>query len=157
MTTGEKGIRLIKFYEKFEPHLYNDAVGNATIGYGHLVHHGPIDGTESAEFKAGITEPRACELIQSDLVDVENALNTLVIAIISQDQFDALASWLFNVGTGGFWKSTLLTELNATDYADAAKELEKWDKAEGEVLTGLLNRRKAEEQLFTNGTLPKGA
>jgi len=157
MTTGPKGIRLIKFYEGFEPHLYNDAGGNATIGYGHLVHHGPIDGTESAEFKAGISEARACQLIQADLFDVERAIDGLVIAAISQDQYDALASFLFNVGTGNFWKSTLLAMLNATDYEDAANEFEKWDKCDGEHLTGLHNRRLAERDLFLNGVLPKGA
>ena len=67
---------------------------------------------------------------------------------LSQSQFDALVSLVFNIGGGAFRKSTLLQKLNAGDYAGASNEFMRWIKAKGRVLGGLVTRRAAERALF---------
>ncbi len=146
------GAAFIGGFEGFRGQLYDDAAGHCTIGYGHLVHHGPCNGSEPAEFVAGITEPRAAELLQQDASAAAAAINRSVTVSLSQPQFDALVSFVFNVGTGAFAGSTLLRRLNAGEYAAVPAELNKWVNAGGQRLQGLVNRRAAEGALFAHGT-----
>ena len=146
------GAAFIGRFEGFRAQLYDDAAGHCTIGYGHLVHHGPCNGSEPAEFVAGITEPRAAQLLQQDASAAAAAINRSVTVPLSQHQFDALVSFVFNVGTGAFGGSTLLRRLNAGEHAAVPTELNKWVNAGGQRLQGLVNRRAAEGALFSNGT-----
>lgn len=147
-----KGAEFIGRHEGFRADLYDDPAGHCTIGYGHLVHRGPCNGSEPAEFRAGITKARALQLLQEDAGTAAAAINRSVAVPLSQHQFDALVSFVFNVGTGAFAESTLLKRLNQGDYDAVPGELDKWVNAGGKRLQGLVNRRAAEGRLFANGT-----
>lgn len=117
--------------------------GTLTIGIGHTgtdVHPG-----------MEITEEEARELLRRDLQSFETAVNRAVKVPLSQNQFDALVSFAFNVGVGNFRSSTLLKKLNTGDYASVPKELMKWTKSKGKEMKGLVNRRSAEAGLWAKG------
>jgi lysozyme len=145
------GAAFIGRFEGFRSAMYNDAANHCTIGFGHLVHHGPINGSEPAEFKAGITRERALQLLQADAAIAAKCVATNVKVPLNQAQFDALVSFTFNVGTGAFTESTLLKLLNKGEYAAVPGQLERWSRAGGRVLQGLLNRRHSEGTLFARG------
>src|SRR5262249_7856512 len=139
-------------------HLYNDPAGHCTIGYGHLVHHGACNGSESSEFQAGITQARAEELLRSDAQVAVNAVNTRVTVDppLTQQEFDALVDFAFNIGVPAFTTSTLLTELNGgganPGRGDVCTQLRRWVHGSGGVvLPGLVQRREDECNLFNNG------
>jgi lysozyme len=150
MTTSEKGVAFIKRHEGFVSHLYNDIAGHCTIGYGHLVHLGPIDGrAEEQKYAAGITEPEACELLRQDIrAKAEHFIVVWVKVSLSQNMFDALCSFIFNLGGHAFATSTLLKKLNNGDYRGAADQFERWDHAGGREVEGLKVRRDEEATLF---------
>lgn len=114
-----------------------------TVGYGHT---GP-------EVKEGytITKGEAEVLLERDLRASEGFVNSLVKVRLEQNQFDALVSFVYNVGGGAFRDSTLLRLLNAGDFKGAADQFLRWDKAQGKVLSGLTRRRKKERELFLGG------
>ncbi|MGH7814098.1 MAG: glycoside hydrolase family protein [Candidatus Binataceae bacterium] len=164
MRTSQTMIEFIEKFEHFEPNLYNDAANNATIGYGHKVHNGPVNHWDSSEgpFKNGISRPDADTWFASDLEkDGEDPVHDSVEVPLTQNQFDALVSLAFNVKRKEFEGSTLLKMLNGTshhsyytgDYLSAAKEFPRWDKIKvGERLetsSGLYNRRRQEEEIFS--------
>jgi len=140
MKTSNKGIDIIKEFEGTVLKVYKDAVGLATIGVGHLIKAGEVFTT--------ITQQQAEDLLRKDLVQFENGINQLVTVPLTQNQFDALVSFTFNLGVGSLKSSTLLKKLNAKDYAGASAEFLRWDKAGGNTLAGLTKRRLAEKALF---------
>lgn len=140
-TTGEQGLALIKDSEGLRLSTYLDAVGKPTIGYGHLIRSGET-------FKGPISQQQAEALLRKDLYDTEQGIAKAVRVSITQGQFDALASFVFNLGAGRLRSSTLLRKLNAGDYAGAADQFLLWDKAGGKPLKGLTKRRQAERKLF---------
>jgi lysozyme len=148
---SNKGAAFIAHFEGLRTNLYNDPVGHATIGCGHLVHHGPINGKEPAEFKRGITRERALELLQQDAGSAAGEISRSVKVKLTQFQADALISFAFNVGNGAFSDSTLVKLLNQGDYASVPAQLDRWTKASGKTLPGLVTRRKAEGALFRDG------
>ena len=148
------GVDLISRFEGFSATLYNDPAGHCTIGFGHLVHRGPTNGSEPEEFKAGISRQRALELLHQDAQQAVSAIERLVAVPMSQPQLDALASFVFNVGVGAFAESTLLKVLNAGHYDRAPNELGRWVHADGKVLPGLVRRRAAEAAMFAGESLP---
>jgi lysozyme len=111
-----------------------------TIGFGHT---GP-------EVKPGmrITQEQAEEFLRRDLAKVEKCVNNSVKGVITQNQFDALCSFAYNVGCGAFGKSTLLRYLNDGDDLSAAREFLRWNKAGNKTLPGLVRRRQEEMDLF---------
>ncbi|GKX60262.1 lysozyme [Leminorella grimontii] len=139
--TGQAGINLIKEFEGLKLSKYRDAVGLWTIGYGHLIRSGET-------FERSLTEQEAEALLRKDLLESERGIRRLVSVPLTQNQFDALVSFVFNVGVGRLATSTLLKKLNAQDYRGAADELPKWNRAGGNVLEGLTRRRQAERALF---------
>lgn len=114
-----------------------------TIGYGH---------THTAKRGMRITEEYAEQLLRRDIRWVEDTLNTYVKVPLTQKQYDALASFVFNVGSSAFRNSTLLRKLNSGDYRGAAQEFPRWNKQKGKVLRGLTRRRKDEQAIFLRGT-----
>jgi lysozyme len=138
-TIGDKGLALIKDFEGRELTAYKDPVGIWTIGYGSTGPH----------VKPGmtITESEAEALLRKDISRFEAAVNRLSKKS-NQDQFDAMVSLAFNVGEGAFGGSTLLKLHNAGDYAGAANQFGRWNKAGGRVLAGLTRRRAAEAKLY---------
>jgi GH24 family phage-related lysozyme (muramidase) len=153
LSLSDDGVRLIASFEGFRSDLYNDPAGHCTIGYGHLVHLGNCDGSEPADFRNGISRKHARELLRDDAASAEAAVNDAVKVSLSQEQFDALVSFVFNVGTGAFRRSTLLRLLNDGGYDDVPKQLDRWVKAGGKTLEGLVRRRKEEGELFASGTV----
>jgi lysozyme len=139
MKISEKGLALIKEFEGCKLKAYQDSVGIWTVGYGHT---GP-DVREGLE----ITQARAEELLREDLHDVERCLANSVSVTLTQNEYDALASFVFNLGCGRLRGSTLLRKLNAGDV-DCGPEFDKWCNAGGRQLPGLVRRRKAERELF---------
>ena len=144
MQTSEKGIALIKEFEGCKLTAYRDSVGVWTIGYGWTQ---PVDGKP---IRAGMTikQETAERLLKTGLVSYESDVSRLVKVGLSQGQFDALVSFTYNLGARSLSTSTLLRKLNAGDYAGAADEFMRWNKASGKVLNGLTRRREAERALF---------
>ena len=148
------GLELIKEFEGWSPLLYACPAGHATIGYGHLVHLGPPDGTEPQEFVAGISAMLGCHLLAMDVREAERAVRRLVEVELTQGQFDALVSFTFNLGPGALVPSTLLRKLNAGEHDAVPAELARWVKAgpagQKRELAGLVRRRSAESAMFVS-------
>ena len=142
--TATKGIELIKEFEGCRLTAYKCPAGVWTIGYGHT---GTVDGKLIGKGMT-ITAAKATEMLKKDLAEFEAAVNGCVTVPITQNMFDALVSFAFNVGAGALRRSTLLRKLNAKDYDGAAAEFPLWNKAGGKVLNGLVRRRERERQLF---------
>ena len=143
MKTGSEGLKLIKEAEGFSAKAYQDVIGVWTIGYGSATTAGfPIKPQDT------ITEEKATEWLQQELSKVEVAIKSAVHVPLTQNQFDALASLIYNIGVGNFQKSTLLKLINQQRYQDAAQQFLVWNKAGGKEVKGLSNRRKKELDLF---------
>ncbi|KVC73244.1 lysozyme [Burkholderia ubonensis] len=139
--TGTEGIELIKHFEGLRLARYLDAVGKPTIGYGHLI-------LPHERFTRPLTPAEADALLRQDLRSAELSLRKLLRVPVTQQQFDALMSFVFNLGSGRLRSSTLLRYLNAGAPARAADQFLVWNKAGGRPLAGLTRRRQAERALF---------
>lgn len=146
MKTNAAGVALIKEFEGFVPRWYLDPVGVWTIGYGHTDAAGSPKRATSPNLV--LTEAEATAILQRDLVQYEDAVKRAVRVPINENQFAALVSFTYNLGAGSLGRSTLLRKLNDGDYAGAADEFPRWNKAGGRVLNGLVRRRAAERDLF---------
>ena len=141
MKISQDGIDLIKRFEGFSASPYLDAVGYPTIGYGHCLRDG--------ESFTAISREEAETLLKQDVAVAERAVHRSVRAPLTQHQFDALVSFVYNVGVEAFEKSTLLKLLREGNKASAALEFNRWVYAKGRKLPGLEIRRKAESRLFS--------
>jgi len=139
METSKNGIELIKEFEGRRLVAYQDSVGVWTIGYGH---------TKDVWEDRLIIKSTADRLLAEDLAEFEKYVDNLVDVPLTQNQFDALVAWTFNLGPTNLSESTLLKKLNAGDYDSVPSEMKRWNKAGGEVLEGLIRRREAEAALF---------
>lgn len=139
MKTSQAGIELIKSLEGFRALPYKDGGGVLTIGYGHTRHVG-FD-------TPAITEEDGEALLREDLASAEHDVNTLVKVPLSQNQFDALVSLVYNTGPSPL-KKGLGAFLNQHNYVAAANQFPLWDHDNGKVIPGLLTRRRAEQALF---------
>ena len=140
MQTSQKGIDLIKKFEGTVLKVYKDAVGKDTIGVGHLI--------KAGEHFTALTQQQAEDLLAKDLKQFEIGVTSAVKVALTQNQFDALVSFAFNLGMSNLNSSTLLKKLNAGDVTGASLEFERWNKAGGKPLAGLTRRRLAEKELF---------
>lgn len=141
MKISEYGIHIIKHFEGVSLRAYQCSSGVWTIGYGHTAGVSPGD---------IINEVQAEDFLREDIVDSENVVNMLVTVPLRQSQFDALVSFVFNLGSGNFRSSTLLKKVNAGDHTGAAEEFLRWVNAAGRPLPGLIRRRKAERNLYVS-------
>jgi lysozyme len=152
MKTGILGLNLIKEYEGFRGSVYIDGAGHETIGFGHKLTASEV--FNGAYINKTITEDQAIQILANDLVVAESVVSSEVIVELSQNQFDALVSFVFNLGSGNFSRSTLLQKLNEGDYDSASSEILRWDKQTDkktgikESVPGLARRRKAEADLW---------
>jgi lysozyme len=138
--TNQAGIDLIKSFEGLRLTAYYDQVGVLTVGYGH---------TGSDVFDGQVIDEAAAEsLLRGDLARFESAVDGAITVDVSDNQFAAMVSFTYNLGPGNFEKSTLLKLVNQQDFAGAADEFPKWDRAGGVVSAGILRRRNAERDLF---------
>ena len=139
MTISYEGIELIKAFEGCKLFAYRDSVGIPTIGYGH---------TKNVKIGQGITQKQADEFLRADLLECEKALNDCGINF-RQEQFDALCSWIFNLGVNNFLHSTMLIRMNTgAEDIEVTDQLVRWHKAGGLPLKGLKRRRVAEANMF---------
>jgi lysozyme len=137
--TSSEGIALIKKFEGCELEAYQCSANVWTLGYGHTA--GVSEGDTC-------TEEDAETMLAEDLREFENYVNDLVTSDLSQNEFDALVAWTYNLGPGALKESTLLRRLNDGDYEDVPFQIKRWNRAGGEVLPGLTRRREAEALLF---------
>jgi len=143
MRTSQAGIDLIKSFEGLQLAAYQDSVGVWTIGYG---------ATRGITAGMSITLDQAERMLRNDISRFEPSLESLVKVSLTQNQWDVLMSFIYNLGAGNLASSTLLKLLNAGDYAGAADQFLRWNKAGPNVLVGLNARRVAERQLFLEAT-----
>jgi lysozyme len=137
---GDAGRKLIQQFEKLCCRAYQDERGIWTIGWGHTGRD-VIPGLVCTPEQAGIW-------FTQDTQTAVNAVNRSVSAPLTQNQFDALVSFTFNVGQGAEEHSTLCRLVNAERYSAAAAEFDKWIYSGGHVSAGLVDRRAAEKALF---------
>lgn len=140
----QKGLDILKYFEGFRSKPYYDEGGKLTVGYGHLI--------KSGETFNYITPEQGEQLLASDLSKAENIVRNFVTVPLTENQFDALVSFVFNVGGGAFQTSTLLRKLNSGDYSGAADELNRWIyitvNGEKQISNILVSRREHEKQIF---------
>lgn len=154
MKMSENGLRLLTEWEGCILHVYKDQAGYPTIGVGHLLTEtekktGYINiAGNKVEYAHGITEGQATALLAQDVRPAEAAVNAAVKTEINQNQFDALVSFAFNVGVGGFRSSTALKKINEGKLDEVPAWLAKWNKAGGKVCDGLVVRRRNEIKLW---------
>ena len=133
MEISQEGLSLIKKFEGCELEAYKCAAGVWTIGYG---------STNNVNEGMEISQERADMLLLEDVEVFEEAVNKLVEVPLEQNQFDALVSWTFNLGSTNLKNSTLLKVLNDKDYEGVPAQIKRWNKAGGKVLQGLVRRRR---------------
>jgi lysozyme len=140
MKTSEQGLDRIQDLEGTRYVAYYDGGGVITNGVGHT---GP-DVFEGQR----VDQAQVMAWLQEDVKDAEDAVRTLVRVPLSQNQFDALVSFVFNIGGGAFADSTMLRMLNKGDYEGAAKQFPRWNKDNGKTIAGLTKRRLLEQAVF---------
>ncbi|MFW0776978.1 MAG: lysozyme [Rickettsiales bacterium] len=141
--TSALGINLIKEFEGFSATRYLCPGGKLTIGYGHVIREDERDTLHN------ITKLEAESLLTNDVCVAEDAICRLVNVSINQNQYDALVSFIYNVGVGAFARSTLLRHINNGEFEKAAEQFQRWIYSSGKKLSGLIRRREAEAELFT--------
>tara|TARA_R100000234_G_C5003503_1_gene181490 strand:+ start:2996 stop:3439 length:444 start_codon:yes stop_codon:yes gene_type:complete len=139
MNISVEGISLIKKFEGCELEAYQDSVGVWTIGYGH---------TKDVKEGDKINQDEAEHLLEEEMPEYEGYINDMVEVSLEQCQFDALVSWVYNLGPTNLSSSTLLKVLNEGEYDEVPFQIKRWNKAGGKVLEGLTRRREAEALLF---------
>ena len=139
MKCSQGGLALIKKFEGCRLESYRCSANVLTIGYGHT---GGVLETDV------ITQDDADKLLEEDIAKFEKYVNDNVTVELNQSQFDALVAWTFNLGVGNLRQSTMLRKLNEGDYQSVPSEMNRWNKAGGKTLDGLIRRRKAEGLLF---------
>jgi lysozyme len=139
MKISDNGLNLIKSFEGLELTAYLDTGHVWTIGFGH---------TKGVKEGQSITREQADIFLMNDIASAQSTVNSWVKVPLSQNQYDALVSFVYNVGGESFRKSSMLRFLNSRQYVAASQEFDKWTHDNGHVVKGLENRRKAEKFLF---------
>jgi lysozyme len=141
-------------WEGLKQQVYLDSGGAPTIGIGHRLTRyelssGKIEGAnETIRYQNGITVKQCWDILDNDLKDPEENVNRGVRVTLTQNQFDALVSFCFNVGGPAFLKSTLLNKLNSMLFQQVPEQLRRWIHDNGKVVQGLINRREKEIALW---------
>lgn len=139
MKISKEGLALIKKFEGCELEAYQCAAGIWTIAYGRI-----------KEVKEGhtCTQEQAEAWLDEELHEYQSYIDDMVEVDLEQCQFDALVSWVYNLGPSNLKSSTLLKVLNNSEYDEVPEQIKRWNKAGGKVLEGLVRRREAEALLF---------
>jgi len=144
----DMAVEFLKEVEGFRSEVYDDLAGLPTIGYGHLV-------TNKENFKK-ITKEEAENLLRKDIIYFLHIIEPLIERELNENQWAAILSFVYNIGVFRFSFSTFLMKLNAgKPLEEVAKEFDRWIYVNEEPVQGLINRRKAEKELFLSG-LDKG-
>ena len=165
MKISEKGITLLKqlegYVKKDDKHvIYDDKTGKpvntneplphgATIGYGHLIKYGE-------DFRDGISEAKATELLRTDIITAECAVRDNITVPLKQNQYDALVSLAYNIGAKNFANSTVVKYINnpnfhSSVYPNLESAWKAWNRSQGEISNGLINRRQNEWNMYNQG------
>ena len=139
MRCSQEGLELIKKFEGCKLKSYKCSAGVWTIGYGH---------TEDVKEGDIVSSQEADKLLRADVFKFEEYVDDNVMVELTQNQFDALVAWTFNLGVGNLRNSTMLKELNNSKFDKVPSEIKRWNKAAGKTLDGLVRRRQAESLLF---------
>ena len=134
-------IDLVKHFEGFRSRVYLCAGGYPTIGYGHLIRSGE-------DFSLSISKEQAEILLARDLQSSERAVLRLTKVPLSDGQFDALVSFVFNLGSGCYQRSTLRKKVNREEHLDASNTFWMYRRAGGKIQKGLVLRREEERKLY---------
>jgi lysozyme len=146
MRLSQNGLTLIKKFEGFRSHPYLCSAGIPTIGYGSTYYE---NGVRVKLSDSPISEEWAEELLKKNVVHYDVAVNSLTRDDITQNQYDALVSFAYNVGVTNFKNSTLLKRVNANPKdPNITNQFMKWIRAGGRVIKGLILRRREEAQLY---------
>lgn len=146
MRLSQNGLTLIKKFEGFRSHPYLCSAGIPTIGYGSTYYE---NGVRVKLSDSPISEEWAEELLKKNVVHYDLAVNSLTRDDITQNQYDALVSFAYNVGVTNFKNSTLLKRINANPKdPNITNQFMKWIRAGGRVVKGLILRRREEAQLY---------
>ena len=139
MKISENGLELIKKFEGCETTAYQDSVGVWTIGFGHTkgVEEGQTCSIEDAE-----------SMLADEMDEYEGYINNMVKVDLQQHEFDALVAWVYNLGPTNLGESTMLKVLNGGQFDRVPDEMNRWTRAGGEILEGLVRRRQAESLMF---------
>lgn len=154
MKFSDKGVGILKDLEGFKPKPYFCSAGKKTIGYGHKIKEG--------ETFTEITEDEAGLVLKQDVAPIEKFINVHVSALVTQNQFDALVMFIYNIGSTAFLNSQVFQNLKNKMYDEATDPWSKWINVSkcvkcdetGKMIKklipveGLINRRKIEIQLF---------
>lgn len=163
MAFSSKGVQLLKDYEQLRLKPYDDQTGKditdyvkgATIGYGYLIKNA----SEFEKFKNGITASTAESLFRSKFTIYENGVKNFIKVNLTQNEFDALAILCYNIGVGnssrGFGGSTVVKVINGESNADLDESWKMWNKTQGKISRGLINRRNSELQVYHKGVYIK--
>ena len=132
-------IELVKEFEGASLTVYQDLAGLNTVGYGHRT---------AMKVGTRITARKADQLLSLDLQIAADVVRRFVTVPLTQNQFDALVSFVFNVGGRAFARSTMLVHINRHEFTDAAAQFQRWCHVNGNRVEGLARRRHAEAILF---------
>ena len=154
MHMSQRGKILLAKWEGIKHKVYKDVGGLDTIGVGHLLTQKErfskkiiIKGL-AIDYKLGLTNEQVMDLLSQDLKVFERVVSKAVQVSITQNQFDSLVSFAFNVGVNAFRKSTLLKILNKKKYEEVPDQFRRWVKAGSKTIQGLVNRRENEINLW---------
>ena len=139
MTPSNDCIDMVKHFEGFKAVAYLCPANVWTIGYGR---------TKNVKDGDITSMPQATRDLEEELVEFGEQVHRVVDVELSQNEFDALTSWTYNLGVGNLQSSTLLKKLNSGDKNSVPSEMVRWNKAAGKVLAGLTRRREAEAKLW---------
>ena len=145
MQCNEAGFEIVKYFEGFHSKIYLCPAKILTIGYG------STRGFDNKKFKtntAEITKEQGQTLLERDIKSAENSVTRLIKVEMNENEFSALCSFVYNLGSGRLQSSTLRAKMNRSDYEGAANEFPKWRRAGGKILRGLVLRREMERNLF---------
>lgn len=153
MKMSDKGLEMLKKFEGFVPHAYDDLdhkarplkagdrpQGTVTIGYGHIGRHAKPGNV--------LTEKEASAILAEELQTYERAVERAITRPMNQNEFDAMVSLCYNIGASNFERSSVKRMFNAGSKTLAAQAFLLWNKSKGRVLNGLVTRRRAERELF---------
>jgi len=154
MKMSDHGRSLLTEWEGSSSEAYQDMAWLWTIGVGHLLTKDELTSGkililgEAVKYHDGLTSLQIDRLLTQDLAGAEGAVNSGVNIGLNQNQFDALVSFVFNVGRQAFYQSTLRRILNEARYTKVPEQMRRWKWSGGKVDHGLINRRENEIKLF---------
>lgn len=156
LNLSQHGEDFIIGLEGVELKAYKDSAGLWTIGIGHLLTRDELTSGKIEirgtliKYRDGLTKQKVFDLFEQDIRTYTNAVAALIDKKLSQNRFDALVSFTFNVGIGAFRNSTLRKKVNDYKFKDVPTEFGRWIYSGGKIVKGLKNRREAEIKLWNS-------